>query len=29
MTFEFDPLKSCSNKEKHGIDFHQAQHLWL
>ena len=29
MTFEFDPLKSCSNKEKHEIDFHQAQHLWL
>ncbi|TSA32174.1 MAG: BrnT family toxin [Porphyromonadaceae bacterium] len=29
MTFEFDQLKSCSNKEKHGIDFHKAQHLWL
>jgi uncharacterized DUF497 family protein len=29
MTFEFDHLKSCSNKEKHGIDFHEAQHLWL
>jgi uncharacterized DUF497 family protein len=29
MNFEFDPLKSRSNKEKHGIDFHEAQHLWL
>jgi len=29
MTFEFDQLKSCSNKEKHGIDFHEEQHLWL
>ncbi len=29
MTFEFDNLKSLSNKEKHGIDFHEAQHLWL
>lgn len=29
MTFEFDDLKSSSNKEKHGIDFHEAQHLWL
>jgi uncharacterized DUF497 family protein len=29
MTFEFDPLKSSSNKEKHGIDFHEAQYLWL
>lgn len=29
MTFEFDNLKSASNKEKHGIDFHQAQKLWL
>jgi uncharacterized protein len=29
MTFGFDPLKSRSNKEKHGIDFLEAQHLWL
>jgi uncharacterized DUF497 family protein len=29
MTFEFDPQKSLSNKEKHGIDFHEAQYLWL
>lgn len=29
MTFEFDHLKSSSNKEKHGIDFDEAQHLWL
>lgn len=29
MTFEFDNLKSISNKEKHGVDFHEAQHLWL
>jgi hypothetical protein len=29
MTFEFDHQKSLSNKEKHGIDFHEAQQLWL
>ena len=28
MGFEFDPAKSESNKEKHGIDFVQAQALW-
>lgn len=28
MTFEFDPLKSAANKEKHGIDFNEAQTLW-
>lgn len=28
MTFEFDPLKSAANKEKHGIDFDEAQTLW-
>jgi uncharacterized DUF497 family protein len=28
MNFEFDPVKSESNKEKHGIDFVQAQALW-
>ena len=29
MPFEFDQVKSVSNKEKHGIDFHEAQYLWL
>lgn len=29
MKFEFDPKKSASNKTKHGIDFVQAQTLWL
>ena len=29
MEFEFDPIKSESNKEKHGIDFIEAQQLWL
>lgn len=29
MEFEFDPAKSASNKEKHGIDFVEAQALWL
>ena len=28
MQFEFDPAKSASNKEKHGIDFVEAQALW-
>jgi uncharacterized DUF497 family protein len=28
MEFEFDPSKSVSNKEKHGIDFVEAQALW-
>lgn len=27
--FEFDPRKSLQNKEKHGIDFIEAQDLWL
>lgn len=26
--FEFDPEKSVRNKEKHGIDFIEAQALW-
>ncbi|OQY29431.1 MAG: hypothetical protein B6I38_08235 [Anaerolineaceae bacterium 4572_5.1] len=26
--FEFDPNKSKSNLEKHGIDFIRAQKLW-
>lgn len=29
MEFEFDPAKSQANKEKHGIDFIDAQLLWL
>jgi len=28
MQFEFDPDKSAINKEKHGIDFVEAQSLW-
>ena len=27
--FEFDSRKSLPNKEKHGIDFVEAQDLWL
>ncbi len=29
MDFEFDERKSASNKVKHGIDFIEAQELWL
>ncbi|MFA5263706.1 MAG: BrnT family toxin [Opitutaceae bacterium] len=29
MHFEFDPAKSEANKAKHGIDFFEAQRLWL
>jgi uncharacterized DUF497 family protein len=29
MAFEFDPHKSLANKDKHGIDFEEAQALWL
>lgn len=28
MNFEFDPKKSSFNKDKHGIDFIEAQALW-
>ena len=28
MEFEFDPQKSESNKNKHGINFLEAQALW-
>ena len=28
MPFEFDPNKSAANKDKHGIDFDEAQALW-
>ena len=28
MEFEFDSGKSNSNREKHGIDFYEAQALW-
>jgi uncharacterized DUF497 family protein len=27
--FEYDPEKSRSNEEKHGIDFKEAQLLWV
>lgn len=29
MIFEFDETKSRSNRAKHGIDFVEAQALWL
>ncbi|MBA3472760.1 MAG: BrnT family toxin [Rubrobacter sp.] len=29
MEFEFDEAKSEANKSKHGIDFVEAQALWL
>ena len=29
MEFEFDASKSAANKAKHGIDFIEAQALWL
>lgn len=29
MEFEFDPRKSEGNKQKHGINFVEAQALWL
>ena len=29
MEFEFDPNKSAANKEKHGLDFVEAQGIWL
>ncbi len=29
MEFEFDEAKSRANKSKHGIDFIEAQALWL
>ncbi len=28
MEFEFDPKKSKSNRQKHGIDFYEARELW-
>jgi len=28
VVFEFDPVKSRSNDEKHGISFREAQALW-
>lgn len=28
MEFEYDPVKSERNKEKHGLDFDEAQALW-
>ncbi len=29
MEFEYDPDKSKSNKQKHRIDFEEAQGLWF
>jgi uncharacterized protein len=29
VEFEFDEAKSRANKDKHGIDFVEAQELWL
>lgn len=29
MKFEYDPIKSAKNKEKHGISFEQIKELWL
>ena len=29
MKFEYDPAKSAANKDKHGLDFEEAQDLWL
>jgi uncharacterized DUF497 family protein len=29
MEFQYDPTKSQINKEKHGMDFDDAQVLWL
>lgn len=29
MEFEFDESKSLANMKKHGIDFIEAQRLWL
>ena len=29
MRFEFDERKSAANRAKHGIDFIEAQALWL
>ena len=28
MEFEYDPVKSEANKEKHGLDFERAKELW-
>jgi len=28
MQFEYAEIKSKKNKDKHGIDFVEAQHLW-
>ena len=28
MVFEFDKKKNLINKQKHGIDFYEAQKLW-
>ena len=29
MEFEYDPKKSKSNKQKHGMDFEESKALWF
>ena len=29
MSFEYDPAKSATNKAKYGINFGEAQVLWM
>ena len=29
MAFEYDPDKSAANKARHGVDFEEAQELWV
>ena len=29
LAFEYDQKKSLSNKQKHGLDFEEAQFLWF
>jgi uncharacterized DUF497 family protein len=28
VPFAYDPVKSAANKDKHGIDFEEAQAIW-
>jgi uncharacterized DUF497 family protein len=28
LRFEWDPAKSASNKDKHGVDFEEARAIW-
>ena len=27
--FEYDPVKSATNRDKHGVDFEEAKTMWL